>query len=85
MHMKIEVRPATEAERLNIDPEDQVVPKGVEVVDFGDEPAFCLPPGDHVLVLEGVGKYGYLVSLGRPDGTYCLQAFESSGFVKRNE
>ena len=51
--MKIEVRPATESEKLNIDPEAETLPEGVTVHDTGEEAIFLnCPVGDSVLVSE---------------------------------
>lgn len=79
--MKIESRLAAENEKLGIDEEATTLPEGVEVVDFGEEPVFCLPPGDHVLVIEDV----HIGHRRRSNGTYLVQACEGSGFVKRVE
>lgn len=75
--MKLQTRPATPDEQLNIDPEAEDLPDGVFAIDFGEYPVFCdLEPGSHIVESEGVS--------GLRDGKAVIQVHDEmdGGFLK---
>jgi hypothetical protein len=76
--MKFEARPATDAERLNIDEETSgQLPDGVRAVYFGNEQVFLnLGPGEHVVTFTDFP--------GHKNGSHIIQVTGNSdgGFIK---